>query len=339
MQQDLGAPIAEDKLTAVYEASIAACDTELTGQHDGYINDLANCRYDPTKDVALLCKAAGGRNSTSHCLTLAEARAVNKIWYGPRVDGNMIDPAIDNGWNLTGLARGQLWYGFPRGVLLHNSLHSFGIGPAGSTPFSLYGDWLALTLLNPAYATPMFTNETGNGQDLWKTIRYTGTLSFPSVLAKSQATFIDLNTSNPDLTEFKKAGGKLIHWHGLSDNIIPALGSVQYYERVSNRMGGHAATQAFYRFFLVPGIGHGVTSGPGTTAPVPGGDFKSYLGPNNAMIQILRDWVENGKAPDSIAAESDTSATPTRSRRWCMYPKKLKYRGGDLRLAPSYTCA
>ena len=340
MRQDLGNPIAEDKLQAVYEASVAACDTDLTGRHDGYINDPASCRYDPSKDVALLCKANGGNNTTSHCLTLAEARAVNKIWYGPRVDGAMVDPAIDNGWNVAGLAAGQLWYGYPRGVLLHNSPHSFGTGMAGLTPFTIGSDWLPLVLLDPAYGTPDFTNETGDGRDLWKSIGYTGALSFPGVLVKSQTMFHDLiATDDPDLTQFKKNGGKLIHWHGIADNIIPALGSVQYYERVKNRMGGSTATQEFYRFYLVPGMGHAATAGPGTTPPIPGGDLTSYVGPNNALLHTLREWVENGKAPDSIAAQWGTGAAPSRSRPWCLYPKKLKYLGGEIKLSTSYTCS
>src|SRR5258708_17273647 len=99
MQQDLGGPIAESKLEAVNAASMEACDKQLTGKHDGYINDIAACSYDPMKDKSVLCAADGGTGGPAICLTMAEARAVNKIWYGPRTDNQMIDPAVDNGWN------------------------------------------------------------------------------------------------------------------------------------------------------------------------------------------------------------------------------------------------
>ena len=159
MQQDLGGPIDGAKLDAVHSASVAACDTALTGQHDGYIADPATCRYDPTKDTALLCVASGGTNSTGSCLTTAEARAVNKIWYGSRLDSTMVDPALDNGWNPQVLAPDQLWFGYNRGTPVNPSALNGFYSTAGPTPLPLGPDWLAITLQNPAYATPTFVNE------------------------------------------------------------------------------------------------------------------------------------------------------------------------------------
>ena len=63
MQQDLGGPIAGDKLAAVTAAANAACDSALTGQPDGYISDPSACKYDPTTDTSLLCASAGGTNA------------------------------------------------------------------------------------------------------------------------------------------------------------------------------------------------------------------------------------------------------------------------------------
>jgi feruloyl esterase len=340
MQQDLGGPIDVAKLEAAHNASVAACDTSLTGQPDGYIADPAACRYDPTKDTAMLCVASGGSNATASCLTLAEARAMNKIWYGPRLDGTMVDPGLDNGWNPQALAPGQLWFGFNRGTPQHPSPFNGFASTAAPTPFVIGTDWIAITLQNPAYSTPLFVNETGNGQDLWKTIGYTGPHSFPEFFLQSRTKFDSLiATDNPDLSAFKAAGGKLLHHHGAADALIPAGGSVQYYERVKARMG-LASINDFYRFYLAPGYGHGVAAAP--NVPVPGGSHGGnsgyYNGPNNALLSVIRDWVENGRAPDSIEVKSDATATPARTRLWCAYPKKLKYRGGNVNVAASFVC-
>lgn len=338
MQNDLGAPIAEDKLIAVNEAAIAACDSTLTGQPDGFITDPAACRYDPLRDPDILCLDEGGKNRSAACLTRTEAAAVNKIWYGPRIDGEMVPPDDDNGWSIS-LADGQLWYGYNRGSLLHNSPVSYDTGPAGLTPFTIGSDWLAIVMGDPAFTTPAFSNESGAGEDRWKEIGYTGNLSFASIMSKSLELFSSINgTDNPDLREFKAAGGKIIHWHGLADNQIPAAGSVHYYERVVEMMGGLDRTRDFYRFYLAPGMGHGVTGGPGVEPPVPGGIADNPIAPNNAMLPLLVDWVENGREPEEIVAVSDDSDNPHLTRPWCMYPDKLTFDGDDISDFGSYRC-
>src|SRR5258707_13842932 len=90
------------------------------------------CRYDPSKDQSLLSAAAGGHGTSDSCLTLAEANAINKIWFGPTTDGAVPPPpATDNGWGA-GAAPGvgQLWYGLGRGTPLDNlaGASAFGIG-------------------------------------------------------------------------------------------------------------------------------------------------------------------------------------------------------------------
>ena len=343
MQQDLGGPIADAKQEAVHLAAVAACDTGLTGQHDGYISDPATCRYDPTKDKAVLCVASGGTNSNAaSCLTTTEAGAMNKIWYGSRLDGGMVDPAGDNGWNPQVLASGQLWFGYNRGTPLYPSPFAGGdFGVGGQVASAIGTSWLALTLENPAYGSAgVFANETGDGRDLWTTIGYTGPNSFASILLQSRAKFDTMiATDNPDLSAFKSAGGKLIHYHGTADAYIPAGGSTQYAERLRTRMGVASADE-FYRYYLVPGLGHGVAGAE--LVPVPGGLTGSnsgyFSGINNTILPILRDWVEGSKAPDVLSAQSDASATPARTRPWCAYPKKLKYLGGDVNIAASFTC-
>jgi feruloyl esterase len=97
---------------------------------------------------------------------------------------------------------------------------------------------------------------------------------------------------NPDLRKFKAAGGKLIVAQGGNDTeeVPPAI--FDYYDTVVRTMGGRAATEDFFRLFLVPGMEH-CTGGEGAFAV----DYLSYL----------ESWVERGQAPDKlIGAHVDT---------------------------------
>jgi len=135
-----------------------------------------------------------------------------------------------------------------------------------------------------------------------------------------------MGTDNPDLSGFKKAGGKLIMWHGLADQLIFPQGTINYYKRLQREMGGGDNTNAFARLFLAPGVTHcGSGSGPQ---------------PETALSQLAQ-WVENRTAPDSINGvirEPSTGAV-TATRQICMYPNVAAYNGyGPTTKASSFTC-
>lgn len=334
MQVDLGGPLAASKLHAVTAAANAACATALTGQPDGYITDPSSCRYDPTSDPAVLCTTAGGTNITGACLTLAEAGALNKIWYGPTSTGTVPSPATDNGRSPLGVrAPNQLWYGVERGTLLTG--HFIWDGLAGQLPSPIATDTTALALGDPAFATPLFTNATGNGQNAWQGITYTGSLPFASVFAAAETNLGDAIAANdPDLSAFAALGGRLLMWHGTADSLIPPQGSVRYYEAVSESAGGYAEAQQFARFYLAPGFDHCFGAGvAGTNPPAPGQDGDPGIG----LTQVLTTWVEEGVAPNQLVATSAPGVTPVRIRPWCLYPQKLKYVGGDVNTG-TFTC-
>ena len=67
--------------------------------------------------------------------------------------------------------------------------------------------------------------------------------------------------STPDLRPFKARGGKLILYHGWNDPAIPALSTVNYYDKVIAKMGQHDA-DSFLRLYMVPGMQH-CDNGPG----------------------------------------------------------------------------
>jgi len=122
-----------------------------------------------------------------------------------------------------------------------------------------------------------------------------------------------LGTDNPDLTAFRDRGGKLILLHGLADQSIPAAGTIDYYRRVRQRMGGMEATAQFARLFLAPGVDHGYHG----IAPAPTGE----------VAAVIR-WVEEGVAPDKLIAERrDKEGRLLRSRPLYPYPQFAKYQG------------
>lgn len=69
-----------------------------------------------------------------------------------------------------------------------------------------------------------------------------------------------LQAISPNLTAFASSprSGKIIHYVGFAENLIPAGGSLHYYETVHSWMKANAGTDmdSFYRLFTVPGMEH-----------------------------------------------------------------------------------
>ncbi len=133
--------------------------------------------------------------------------------------------------------------------------------------------------------------------------------------------------NNPDLRNFKVAGGKLMIIQGWEDSGLPGPQvTADYYEMVERVMGGRASTQEFYRLFMIPGRSH---CGGGVGAHT--GDFLSYL----------EDWVEEDHAPtmmvgyhlegtNSVEANSLVPDRYDFSRPHYPYPLQARYKGsGD----------
>ncbi|NDP21039.1 MAG: tannase/feruloyl esterase family alpha/beta hydrolase [Paludibacter sp.] len=134
-----------------------------------------------------------------------------------------------------------------------------------------------------------------------------------------------LNANNPNLSAFKNSGGKLLMYTGTEDQIVPYPDAINYYERVIEAQGSLKETQNFFRFFLVPGMGH-CNGGPG-------------LNDIGDKLAVMRDWVEKGIAPDKIIATAficcDKSETRFK-RPIYPYPKFPHYIGGNPNSPSSY---
>ena len=132
-----------------------------------------------------------------------------------------------------------------------------------------------------------------------------------------------LNAIDPDLRRFERRGGKLLVFHGWSDELISPLNTIDYYESVVKAMGASKA-DAFMRLFMAPGMGH-CAGGPG---------------PNTFdMIAALEQWVEKGAAPARIIASHSTDGKVDRTRPLCPYPQVAVYNGaGNTDDAANFTC-
>jgi feruloyl esterase len=148
-----------------------------------------------------------------------------------------------------------------------------------------------------------------------------------------------LNANDPHLDPFKKRGGKLLMFTGTSDPLVPYQDALHYYERVVQEQHGLKETQSFFRYFLVPGMGH-CTGGPGLN------DFGQNLSmtvPQDSehdLLLALVKWVELGTAPDKIIASATGCCgmpdTVRFQRPVYPYPLFPHYTGGDVHSPDSY---
>ena len=154
-----------------------------------------------------------------------------------------------------------------------------------------------------------------------------------------------------DFSAFHRRGGKIVHYHGDADTVIPSTSSIYYYKKVLDMLSGkHMNPDEFYRLFLIPGMDHcfGSHSAPwyiaasaqtltGATHSVPG-----FEDAEHDVILALMGWVEEGVAPEKIIAtkfRKDTvSVGVERQRPLCRYPTLGKYMHGDPDDAASWQC-
>jgi feruloyl esterase len=102
-----------------------------------------------------------------------------------------------------------------------------------------------------------------------------------------------IDSDSPDLSAFKRHGGKLIQYHGWNDPGIPPGYSLEYSERMTAKTGG---ASEFYRLYMVPGMLH-----------CAGGDAPTMVNWQAA----LEAWVEKAMAPGELTASDGKGATQT----------------------------
>lgn len=140
-----------------------------------------------------------------------------------------------------------------------------------------------------------------------------------------------LNAVDPDLRDFKQAGGKLILWHGWNDPGVMPRQTIAYYDSVVEFAGkamgvdGAAYTDDYLRLFMLPGVGH----------------CRGGVGPDRVdWMAAITGWVERGDKPARIVASTVRDGKVTMTRPLCPYPQVARYDGrGDHNDAASFQCA
>jgi hypothetical protein len=274
------------ELDAVTQGAIDACDG-LDSVKDGVISDLARCKFDPSTLIGSEIQCYEKEVTISSSV----ASVVRKIWEGQRTKFGH-----------------PLWYGLNRGSPL-SALAATTIvnGSRTGSSFFVSDAWIRYFVK----AKPDFDISTVDSAELL------------NIFHQSERSYASLmGSANPDLSGLQRSGGKLLVWHGESDQLIFPQGTMRYRRAVEKLMGGDSKVDQFFRLFIAPGVDH---CGQGSTAgAIPSDPFGA-----------LMSWVEHGKAPKELAAVSPTNFT----REICRYPLVAKYRdSGDASSVENFDC-
>jgi feruloyl esterase len=283
-----------DKIAVLHKAVVAACaDTP-----DGLVSDPRACNFDP---ASIQC--AAGATDTSQCLTAAEASAAGRIYGGP----------------LDATTRERMQIGRP---LFGSEVNWPGVeapasGTSTGTPVPVAGGVFSYNIVTGAYNLIFSGNPPRPTID---SFGYTDASFYSTYLAANHPLY---DATNPDLSAFRKAGGKLILWHGWADQHISPKYTIAYYEAMQNQMGA-STVDGFARLYLLPGVGH-CGGGEGL--------------PNIDLVSQVTSWVELGVVPNAVTTwRTDTAGVVTASRPVYPYPAVARYTGsGDYKDAANWT--
>ncbi len=283
------------KLALLAGKVMEKCDA-IDGLKDGLIDDPRKCDFDPARDVPACSAGTDG----SDCLTAPEAAAIAKVYSGPISNGKPFFPGYMLGSeavvpSLFGGGAGSAWLNVIVAAQPDRKPADFSLAEGVI-------QYLAPKPPKPDYDYHLFDFDRGlHVLDNW------------SKLADAK---------NPDLSRFKKHGGKLLMTYGWADTILQPMAGVNYYEQVAAKNGPDTA--GFFRLFMAPGMGH---CGGG-------------IGPDrhDGMTAMI-DWVEKGTAPESMIASRVVDKQVVRTRPLCPYPQVARYSGqGSIDEAANFRC-
>ncbi len=302
-------------LQLVSNAVLAACDG-LDGLQDGISNNIDACT-DAVVHPKLAALACSGEKTAS-CLSTAQIGALKTAMAGPKTSagvqvypGHAWDPGI----------------GGMNGAAFNNGFRAFWFGaydaPVNTaTKLTLSAPQAAMLWKTPPLALP-------TAQYIDHFLAYDIDATQASITAKTDVFKTSVaewgQMDSPDLSAFKRRGGKMIAWIGNADPAVSPKDTVRWYKSVDAHENGKAAE--FLRLFVVPGMNH-CAGGVAT-------DRFDMLAP-------LEDWVERGIAPRSVPAEASNPGyfgVASRSRPLCPYPQYAHYNGsGDINVASNFSC-
>ncbi|MCB5362159.1 tannase/feruloyl esterase family alpha/beta hydrolase [Pusillimonas sp. CC-YST705] len=313
-ETDLSTGFTEAERRTVANAILRQCDA-LDGASDGLVQDIEACRsaFDLARDVTT---CAADRDGT--CLTTEQKQAVGDMYRGPvnsKGEALYATQPYDPGLVARGWA---------------NWKYTSSVGNAR--------DPVAVGIIFQVPPDASVATDTNASREF--AFNYNFDTDFPKLFA-TDATYTEDSLSfmtPPNATQLetlRDRGGKMIVVHGASDGVFSVDDTQQWYEGLMQANNGDASK--FARFFPVPGMGHG-SGGPSTD------QFD--------MLDSLIDWVERGKAPDSVLAQARGAGNPggvntelpadwapDRTRPLCPYPLVARYNGsGSIERAENFSC-
>ncbi|KAJ4371349.1 hypothetical protein N0V83_004566 [Neocucurbitaria cava] len=267
-------PCETDSIT---KAAIEACDP-LDGVVDGLISRPDLCTFEAHSVVGQAIDCEG----TPSTISKSAAVIAQATWDGPR--------------SSTGEFQ---WYGYLRGANISapgtpagtacTTDNSTGAKTCEPAPFYAGQTWFVNWVKK--YADSSIRNIT---HEEWDDLLYASAQEYESVV----------ETANPDLSRFKRAGGKMITWHGLQDNLISSNSTVNHYDRVT---AFDPEVHDYYRWY-------------------------------EGTVQAIVDWVENGVAPETLREVGVDPKGNAVERDICLYPKVQHYVGGNSTKAEAFAC-
>ncbi|MDR6393312.1 tannase/feruloyl esterase family alpha/beta hydrolase [Paraburkholderia phenoliruptrix] len=291
------------KTVLLQNAVMTACDP-LDGVADGVISNVAACKAQSAAVLASV-RCASGADSGDTCLSDAQIATVQTI-----------------------AAPLQLPYPLANGVTRYAGYNILA-GSVFAGPDTTRDLGQSAVPANPAGKKDANQWVTG---DQWVKYFVTRVPAFDSLTfdplnpgayqSRLQAVSALTDATNTDLSAYIAKGGKLIMTHGLADEIVSTDSSTDYYNGLVGRFG-QSTVDGFVRFYLMPGVGHG--TGP--------------FHPAVDSLSALDQWVETGKAPETLRMSDLNAATLGRTRPLCRYPLWPKHIGGDVNAAASFQCA
>jgi hypothetical protein len=286
-QDSQGHPIVSQALSAadlklVSAAVVKQCDA-YDGLADGMINDYPACHFDP---AVLTCKG----QETASCLAPKQVTALQQLMAGPHDSrGHALYAAFPYDSGIADPAFQHMHFGTSPTAVNNSADALLGFGSL---------KYYAMTPPDPQFDPMHFDFDRD-------TVR---------VLETSK-----LNDADAAYLQSFASHGKLILYHGLSDQGLSPLDTAAWYDRLHGTTGGR--TQDWARLFLVPGMTH---CGGGSATD----EFD--------MLTSIQSWVEDGHAPDRIIAQG--KAFPGVTRPLCPYPQIARYTGGDPKSEQSFSC-
>ena len=156
MKTELGFTSANKAEAAAFAAKVAAANKRAVAACDkaglGFLLDPFACDYNPARDADMLCAGVAGEGVTGNnadaatCMSLKEANALNRIWYGATSDGSFDAAQSADARSGKSLGKNQLWWTFTKSTAI------------GSQITSASADGVALALQDVSYAPDASTS-------------------------------------------------------------------------------------------------------------------------------------------------------------------------------------